>query len=221
MKLFTVICLLLLLSSCGDSPADAESSAKVFFTSQQADLFIQQLKTKAPYKIGQQKKIWQDLRKTVSSTICYYWEDRIIEIIDVKTATLQLNVDSKSTLMETKDSKCPTTNNDDFNRTQEMSKEEYERISSRFVKYYIDHNFRCSELKSCKSSKFISSKEADLKGIATVLVTTEYAYDNGEVAELQAWISTRNLFEGVLKYQLINKETNQWWSKRGFFSAIY
>ena len=223
MKVLTVLFLLSILVSCGDTSEELGAIGPGLFTSQQADLFIQQLKTKAPFKLGQTKVIYEDLSKKINSNLtCNYWEDRTIEITAVQNTTLEITAYFQSSLMEQQASKCPSTNSDDLTKSKAMTKEEYNSISSRFVKFYIDHNFRCSEMKSaCLSSKFISTKDEDLKGIPTVKVITEYTYNDGTIGELTTWVSKRNLFEGILKYQLLDKQTKKRWSMRGFLSAIY
>jgi hypothetical protein len=223
MKILSIIMMMTLIVSCGNSSDDGAPIGPGLYTSQQADLFIQQLKTKAPYKVGQTKMIYEDLVKKISSSVsCSYWEDRTIEITDVQETTIEVTVDSQSTLREDQNSACPDVNPDDFTKSKTMTKEEYDSVSSRFVKFYIDHNFRCSEMKSaCISSTFISSTDEDLKGIPTVKVISEYSFNDGTTGELTTWVSKRNLFEGVLKYKLLNKETKTWWAMRGFLSAFY
>ena len=224
MRTISILMLLAFLTSCGgDNSTTGDEGMFGPFTSSHANKFIQEIKQKSPaYRPGQMKMVYQSKEKEISKDIvCDYWDDRTISVTKVNQNTITLETKSKTSLMNNEPTSCPQRLSEDSTNSKQFLITEYEKITTEFIRYHIDHQYRCTQNPSCETSRFIKSEDTELKGVAAKLITTEYTYKNGDVGILNTWVSKNSLFEGVLAYKMVDKTTEKWWLRRGFISSYY
>lgn len=211
----------LVLVSCGEDNITPDSAPNGPFTASHANQIIQGIKMKSPeYRPGQEKMIYQSMEKEIAGNIvCDYWDDRTITVLDVGQTHVELETTSETKLMENEPPSCPQEATPLSRRSKKFTKAEYEQKTTEFIRYYIDHNYRCKQNNACSSSKFVRSEDQILKGVPVKMIVTEYNYKSGDVGVLKSWVSTRSLFEGVLAYEMEDKKTKSTWFKRGFISS--
>jgi hypothetical protein len=78
------------------------------------------------------------------------------------------------------------------------------------LKDHIDHNYICQEILSdCIGSELVASTNTNLKDIPATLFEFRYTFSDGYVRQSKVWVSSRNIFEGVLEYETRNAQTSK------------
>lgn len=229
MKRLSALALVLLLAvSCG-SDNKTGIAQQIPFTPNDIDMFMTQVSNSSTnLRVGQKKVVReQHKRKGRNGGMCLYWTTVTEEITSTAfppfggRPSVQIRKTSKSQLLPNQPFGCSTFSTRDGSSTRYHNTNDLIQSLREEVRRFIDHDYRCRKMRSrCVDSRLISATEGLIGGVPVVRVVTQYdrAIRNGQrfTTELTAYVSKRNLFEGVLKFERRNLSTNEVTAVRDF-----
>ena len=227
-KLMSLATILLLVVSCG-SDNERGTAQEISFTPNDIDMFMAQLSnTSTNLRVGQ-KKIFreQSKRKGYNGNLCLYWTTVTEEITSSAVSAfdgltdLQLRKTRKSELFPNQPYSCSKFSARDGVFSRYVSQTDLIYNLRDNIRRYIDHDYRCRKMRRrCVNSRLISATEGMIGEVPVVRVVTQYdrAIRNGRTfsTQLTSYVSKRNLFEGVLKFEKRNLNTNEVTEVRDF-----
>lgn len=163
------------------------------------------------YINGQFKDISQHrYHKTETGLWCDYWETVRYEVMYVIDNDLRLRTNISTHPWPENESACPKVTGDEGEFTESFNISEMQKSNKEFIRYYTDNNYRCAEMKNCTSSKFLSRQAKFLNGKSYTQIKTQYTFSTGEEYVLEASVSTKNIFEGIVEYKMTNLSDGKW-----------
>lgn len=227
-KLMSFATVLLLVVSCG-SDNKKGTAQEIPFTPNDIDMFMTQVSNSSTNLRVGQKKVFreQSKRKDRNGRLCLYWTTVTEEITSTSfppfggMAGVQLRKTRKSELFPNQPFGCSNFLTRDGASSRYVSQAELIQDLRDEIRRYIDHDYRCRTMRRrCANSRLISATEGLIGGVPVVRVVTQYdrAIRNGQTftTQMTAYVSKRNLFEGVLKFERRNLNTSEVTEVRDF-----
>ena len=227
-KVMSFALIALLVVACG-SDNKKGSAQEIPFTPNDIDMFMTQVSNASTnLRVGQKKVVREQFKtKGRNGNLCLYWTTVTEEITASSfppfggMPMLQLRKTKKSDLFPNQPFGCGNFSTRDGASSRYVSHAELIQDLREEVREHIDHDYNCRKMgRRCSNSRLISATEGLIGDIPVVRVVNQYdrAIRDGRTFTTQttAYVSKRNLFEGVLKFERRNMNTNEVTEVRDF-----
>lgn len=218
------LCMSFFLVSCKSkgTPTTSKPVPAVNFDKESADHIESLEKNGSAFKVGQIKDVTHYRAIELDDkTWCDFWVTTNKEIKNVTDSTVSIHKVVESEAWPENVAACPKKVGNDSDEVVTYKLSELLADSKEAIRFETDAKYRCGLMSECTAAKVISVGDREIEKQTYKCFVTDYKFKDNEEITIDACVSKRSIFEGVVEFKVINKADGKWIDKQMLnYSAI-